>query len=209
MVKLAAKDPMPTSYEGYAAQAHAIRTFDRRHELAQVRTPTLVLVGAEDVLTPPGQSIDMARRIPGAELVILPAAATACSWNSRVPPYMPSRRSSRRRLSPAAEESHAACNRRHSSANGSRSGPGCAAGLPEAAEALGYTHLLAYDHVLGADPDVHQGWEGRYDIDTTFHEPLVLFGYLAALTDSDSDWRGDPPNANPCWWPSKRPKWTS
>ena len=61
--------------------------------------------------------------------------------------------------------------------------PGAQRAYAEAAEALGYTHLLAYDHVLGADPDVHQGWEGRYDIDTTFHEPLVLFGYLAALTD--------------------------
>ncbi len=60
--------------------------------------------------------------------------------------------------------------------------PGAQRAYAEAAEALGYTHLLAYDHVLGADPDVHQGWEGRYDIDTTFHEPLVLFGYLAAIT---------------------------
>jgi probable F420-dependent oxidoreductase len=47
---------------------------------------------------------------------------------------------------------------------------------------LGYTHVLAYDHVLGADPAVHQGWDGPYDVRTTFHEPLVLFGYLAALT---------------------------
>jgi probable F420-dependent oxidoreductase len=49
-------------------------------------------------------------------------------------------------------------------------------------EALGFTHILAYDHVVGADPAVHQGWSGPYDITTTFHEPLVLFGYLAALT---------------------------
>jgi probable F420-dependent oxidoreductase len=49
-------------------------------------------------------------------------------------------------------------------------------------EALGYTHLLAYDHVVGADPGVHQGWDGPYDVDTTFHEPLVMFGYLAAIT---------------------------
>jgi probable F420-dependent oxidoreductase len=49
-------------------------------------------------------------------------------------------------------------------------------------EELGYTHVLAYDHVLGADPAVHQPWNGPYDIDTTFHEPMVLFGYLAALT---------------------------
>jgi probable F420-dependent oxidoreductase len=49
-------------------------------------------------------------------------------------------------------------------------------------EQLGFRHLLAYDHVLGADPRVHTGWQGPYDVDTTFHEPLVLFGYLAALT---------------------------
>jgi probable F420-dependent oxidoreductase len=49
-------------------------------------------------------------------------------------------------------------------------------------EELGYTHVLAYDHVIGADPDVHKPWRGPYDIDTTFHEPMVLFGYLAALT---------------------------
>jgi alkanesulfonate monooxygenase SsuD/methylene tetrahydromethanopterin reductase-like flavin-dependent oxidoreductase (luciferase family) len=49
-------------------------------------------------------------------------------------------------------------------------------------EELGYAHLIAYDHVVGADPAVHQGWQGPYDLHSTFHEPLVLFGYLAALT---------------------------
>jgi probable F420-dependent oxidoreductase len=49
-------------------------------------------------------------------------------------------------------------------------------------EELGFGHVLAYDHVLGADPEVHEGWRGPYDVDTTFHEPMVLFGYLAALT---------------------------
>ncbi len=47
---------------------------------------------------------------------------------------------------------------------------------------LGFTHVLAYDHVVGADPAVHEGWDGPYDVRTTFQEPLVLFGYLAALT---------------------------
>ncbi|MBX6721835.1 MAG: LLM class F420-dependent oxidoreductase [Dactylosporangium sp.] len=51
-----------------------------------------------------------------------------------------------------------------------------------AVEELGYRHILAYDHVLGADPEVHKGWKGPYDIDSTFHEPFVLFGYLAAIT---------------------------
>jgi probable F420-dependent oxidoreductase len=49
-------------------------------------------------------------------------------------------------------------------------------------ERLGYAHLLAYDHVVGADPAVHQGWQRPYDVHTTFHEPLVLFGFIAALT---------------------------
>jgi probable F420-dependent oxidoreductase len=50
------------------------------------------------------------------------------------------------------------------------------------AEELGFAHLLAYDHVLGADPEAHAPWRGPYDISTTFHEPFVLFGYLAACT---------------------------
>lgn len=52
----------------------------------------------------------------------------------------------------------------------------------ERVEELGFRHVLAYDHVVGADPAVHEGWSGPYDIATTFHEPLVMFGYLAALT---------------------------
>lgn len=49
-------------------------------------------------------------------------------------------------------------------------------------EDLGFAHLLAYDHVLGADPRVHTPWTGPYDIDTTFREPFVFFGYLAACS---------------------------
>jgi probable F420-dependent oxidoreductase len=49
-------------------------------------------------------------------------------------------------------------------------------------EELGFAHLLAYDHVLGADPDVHAPWTGPYNVHTTFHEPFVVFGYLAAIT---------------------------
>ena len=52
----------------------------------------------------------------------------------------------------------------------------------ERVEELDFAHVLAFDHVLGADPAVHEGWNGPYDIDTTFHEPFVLFGYLAAIT---------------------------
>ena len=53
------------------------------------------------------------------------------------------------------------------------------------AEELGFTHLLAYDHVVGADPAVHTDWDGPYDVHTTFHEPMVLYGYLAAVTSME------------------------
>jgi len=51
----------------------------------------------------------------------------------------------------------------------------------QAAEDLGYEHLLAYDHVLGADPSNRDDWRG-YTHKTMFHEPLTLFSYLAAIT---------------------------
>jgi probable F420-dependent oxidoreductase len=49
-------------------------------------------------------------------------------------------------------------------------------------EELGFTHIVAYDHVLGADPVAHAPWTGPYDVDTTFHEPFVLYGFLAGIT---------------------------
>jgi probable F420-dependent oxidoreductase len=53
----------------------------------------------------------------------------------------------------------------------------------QTAEGLGYSHLLLPDHILGA---VHQDrqppLDGPYTENTPFHEPLVLFSYLAAIT---------------------------
>jgi probable F420-dependent oxidoreductase len=50
-------------------------------------------------------------------------------------------------------------------------------------EEAGYTHALAYDHVLGADPTNRPGWTGYTD-KSLFHEVFVLFGYMAAITTS-------------------------
>jgi len=52
----------------------------------------------------------------------------------------------------------------------------------QAADDLGYTHLLTFEHVLGVDPTTRPGWDGYYSFDAQFHEPFVLFGYLAGLT---------------------------
>jgi probable F420-dependent oxidoreductase len=47
---------------------------------------------------------------------------------------------------------------------------------------LGFHHILAYSHVLGANPDREGGWQGPYTNQDPFQEPLVLFSYLAGLT---------------------------
>ena len=52
----------------------------------------------------------------------------------------------------------------------------------QTAEGLGFSHVLAYDHVLGANPLRPGGWSGPYTHLTPFHEVFVLFGYLAAVT---------------------------
>src|SRR3954462_4065549 len=49
-------------------------------------------------------------------------------------------------------------------------------------EELGVAHILAYDHVLGADPEVHAPWTGPYDVHTASPEPLGVFGSLAGIT---------------------------
>ena len=41
---------------------------------------------------------------------------------------------------------------------------------------------MVYDHVLGADTSHHANWEGSYTSESMFHEPVVLFGYLAGIT---------------------------
>ncbi|MFM8322058.1 MAG: LLM class F420-dependent oxidoreductase [Chloroflexota bacterium] len=50
------------------------------------------------------------------------------------------------------------------------------------AEALGFTHILAYDHILGANPLRPGGWQGPYTHRDPFQEPLALFSYWAAIT---------------------------
>src|SRR5215467_15385736 len=52
----------------------------------------------------------------------------------------------------------------------------------QAAEGMGYEHLAIFDHVLGADVAHHPGWQGPYTQHDMFHEPFVLYGYLAAIT---------------------------
>ena len=52
------------------------------------------------------------------------------------------------------------------------------------AEAAGYDHIIAFDHVLGANTASRPDWQGPYTSESLFHEPFVLYGYLAGLTES-------------------------
>ena len=60
--------------------------------------------------------------------------------------------------------------------------PGAIRAFAQAVEEMRYTHLLAFDHVLGANPERPGGWQGPYTYRHAFHEPFVLFGFLAAAT---------------------------
>lgn len=60
--------------------------------------------------------------------------------------------------------------------------PGVIREYVQTAEQLGFKHVLAYDHVIGANPASRPGWRPPYTHLDPFQEPLVLFGYLAGLT---------------------------
>ena len=62
------------------------------------------------------------------------------------------------------------------------SDPAAVRDFVQAVEELGYAHMMVYDHVLGADTSHHANWEGSYTSESMFHEPFVLFGYLAGIT---------------------------
>ena len=61
--------------------------------------------------------------------------------------------------------------------------PSAVKDFAQAAEELGYDHILVFDHVLGADQTKRDGWDKPYNKDDMFHEPFVMFGYLAAITE--------------------------
>lgn len=50
-------------------------------------------------------------------------------------------------------------------------------------EEMGYTHVLAYEHVMGANPERPGGWEGPYTYENKFYEPFSLFSFMAAVTE--------------------------
>ncbi len=59
--------------------------------------------------------------------------------------------------------------------------PSAIADFAQAVEGLGFSHLVTIEHVAGADLTNRPDWDGRTTLED-FHEPLVLFGYLAGMT---------------------------
>lgn len=60
--------------------------------------------------------------------------------------------------------------------------PGAVREYAQGVEAMGYSYVVAYDHVLGANTASRPDWKGLYRLETLFHEPLTMFAYMAGAT---------------------------
>jgi 3-oxoadipate enol-lactonase len=65
---------LSTKPAGYAGCCAALRDMDQRDGLGTIVAPTLVVIGAQDVATPPARGEYIAERIPGAQKAVLDAA---------------------------------------------------------------------------------------------------------------------------------------
>lgn len=83
------RDNFPDPRVGMA-RIDAICRFDRREGLGKIKTPTLIVGSEDDMVTPAYFSRDLAKRIPGAQLAMLPYGGHSCyqteveSWNNIV-----------------------------------------------------------------------------------------------------------------------------
>lgn len=74
LLQNALANPYPQSLTGFLRQGEAIASHDARDRLRAIHCPTLVSVAEDDILVPPRFSREIASRIPGAELRVVPAA---------------------------------------------------------------------------------------------------------------------------------------
>lgn len=78
---------------------NAVMTHDLRWRVGEIRTPTMVICARDDQLTPPGMSEELAERIPGARLEMLPEGGHFCpmtvtaAYNERILSFLQSQRS--------------------------------------------------------------------------------------------------------------------
>jgi pimeloyl-ACP methyl ester carboxylesterase len=80
VIQNALANPHPQTLTGFLRQGEAIQSHDTLERLATIRCPTLVSVGADDILLPPRFSRELTARIPGATLHVMPAAGHVYFW---------------------------------------------------------------------------------------------------------------------------------
>ncbi len=80
LYQAALANPYPQTLTGFLRQGEAITAHDTLDRLKAVSCPTLVSVAEEDILVPPRFSREVAARIPGARLEILPGAGHVYFW---------------------------------------------------------------------------------------------------------------------------------
>jgi 3-oxoadipate enol-lactonase len=81
-INLMFDNPHPQSDACYLRQLEACLGHDALERLGRIQAPTLVLVGSEDILTPPRLAKLMAERIPGAKLDIIPGGPHGFLWEN-------------------------------------------------------------------------------------------------------------------------------
>lgn len=74
--------PAATNRKMVAAEDPWLRSSRNLEQLAQLRTPVLVMVGRRDVITPVRNSRILARRIPGAQLTLVPGAGHSVAFQA-------------------------------------------------------------------------------------------------------------------------------
>lgn len=82
VVKRATEHPYPVPVHAYLRQTDAILGHDTRDRLRLIRCPTLVAVGAQDLILPPLLSEELAGGIPGARLTVLPGLGHGALWEA-------------------------------------------------------------------------------------------------------------------------------
>ncbi len=75
-------NPYAQTAAGFVRQCDAILLHDALDRIPTIEIPTHVIVGAEDILIPPRHSKELASRIPGARLTIVPEAAHGLFWEN-------------------------------------------------------------------------------------------------------------------------------
>ena len=84
LAREAAAYPFPQTADMFTRQCDAAIAFDASGRLGELQTPAHVIAGAEDILTPPRFSTEIAAAIPGSRLTILPEVGHGMFWETPV-----------------------------------------------------------------------------------------------------------------------------